>query len=36
MPITDIKLVMMALVAVLEAMHNPRKVNNWECLPSHG
>ena len=30
MPIANVKLVMMALVAVLAAMHFPRKVDNWE------
>jgi hypothetical protein len=34
MPIANIKLVMMALAAVLMAQHFPRKVNNWEGLPS--
>jgi hypothetical protein len=32
MPIANIKLVMMALVAVLAAQHFPREVNNWEGL----
>jgi hypothetical protein len=32
MPITDVKLVMMALAAVLVAQHFPREVNNWEGL----
>ena len=36
MPIIDIKLVMMAKAAVLVAMHHPRKVNNWEGLPTLG
>ena len=35
MPIADIKLVMMASVAVLAALHYPHEVNNWEGLPSH-
>jgi hypothetical protein len=34
MPITDIKLVMMASAAVLAAQHFPREVNDWEGLPS--
>ncbi len=34
MPIADVKLVMMASAAVLRAQHFPRKVNNWEGLPS--
>jgi hypothetical protein len=34
MPIANIKLVMMALVAVLAAQHFPCKVDNWEGLPS--
>jgi hypothetical protein len=34
MPIANIELVMMASVAVLMAQHFPRKVNNWEGLPS--
>jgi hypothetical protein len=33
MPIADIKLVMMALAAVLAAQHSPREVDNWEGLP---
>jgi hypothetical protein len=32
MPIVDIKLVMMALAAVLAAQHFPREVNDWEGL----
>ena len=36
MPIADIKLVMMALAAVLAAMHFPRKVDDWEGLPALG
>ncbi len=36
MPIANIKLVMMALAAVLAAMHFPRKVDNWEGLPALG
>ena len=32
MPIANIKLVMMALAAVLAAMHFPRKVDDWEGL----
>jgi hypothetical protein len=32
MPIADIKLVMMALVAVLATQHCPREVDNWEGL----
>jgi hypothetical protein len=34
MPIADVKLVMMASVAVLAAQHFPREVDNWEGLPS--
>ncbi len=34
MPIADIKLIMMALAAVLSAQHFPRKVDDWEGLPS--
>jgi hypothetical protein len=34
MPIANIKLVMMASAAILAAQHFPRKVNNWEGLPS--
>jgi hypothetical protein len=34
MPIANIKLIMMALAAVLAAQHFPREVNNWEGLPS--
>jgi hypothetical protein len=34
MPIADIELVMMASVAVFTAQHFPRKVDNWEGLPS--
>ncbi len=34
MPIADIELVMMALVAVLLAQHFPREVDDWEGLPS--
>jgi hypothetical protein len=34
MPIADVKLVMMALAAVLVAQHFPCKVDNWEGLPS--
>ncbi len=33
MPIADVKLVMMASVAVLAAQHFPREVGNWEGLP---
>ena len=36
MPIADIKLVMIALAAVLTAMHFPRKVDDWEGLPALG
>ncbi len=36
MPIADIKPVMMALAAVLAAMHFPREVDDWEGLPAHG
>jgi hypothetical protein len=36
MPIANIKLVMMALAAVLSVMHYPRKVDYWEGLPSLG
>jgi hypothetical protein len=32
MPITNVKLIMMALAAVLAAQHFPREVNNWEGL----
>ena len=34
MPITDAKLVMMALAAVLAVHHFPREVDNWEGLPA--
>ncbi len=34
MPIADIKLVMMALAAVLAAQNFPPKVDDWEGLPS--
>jgi hypothetical protein len=34
MPIADVQLVMMALVAVLAAQHFPREVDDWEGLPS--
>jgi hypothetical protein len=34
MPIADIELVMIALAAVLTAIHLPRKVDDWEGLPS--
>ncbi len=34
MPIADVELVMMASAAVLAAQHFPRKVDNWEGLPS--
>ena len=34
MPIADIKLVMMALVAILVAMQYPHKVDSWEGLPT--
>ncbi len=34
MPIANVELVMMALVAVLAAQHFPREVNDWEGLPS--
>jgi hypothetical protein len=33
MPINDIKLVMMALAAVIPAQHFPHKVDDWEGLP---
>jgi hypothetical protein len=33
MPVADVKLVMMALAAVLVAQHFPCKVDNWEGLP---
>ena len=36
MPIAHIKLVMMALAAVLVAMHFPREVNDWEGIPTLG
>ena len=32
MPIADVKLVMMALAAVLAAQHYPREVDDWESL----
>ena len=35
MPIADIELVMMASAAVLSAQHFPRKVDDWEGLPSN-
>jgi hypothetical protein len=35
MPIADIKLVMMALAAILVLQHFPREVNNWEGLPAN-
>jgi hypothetical protein len=34
MPIANIELVMMALMAILAVQHFPRKVNNWEVLPA--
>jgi hypothetical protein len=34
MPTADIELVMMALAAVLTAQHFPRKVDDWERLPT--
>ncbi len=34
MPIANIKLVMMALAAVLVAQHFPQEVDDWEGLPS--
>jgi hypothetical protein len=34
MPVANVKLVMMALAAVLTAQHFPREVNNWEGLPA--
>jgi hypothetical protein len=34
MPITNVKLMMMASAAVLTAQHFPRKFDNWEGLPS--
>jgi hypothetical protein len=34
MSIADVKLVMMALVAVLAAQHFPHKIDNWEGLPT--
>ncbi len=34
MPIADVKLVMMALVAVFAAQHFPCEVDNWEGLPA--
>ncbi len=34
MPIADIELVMMASAAILAAMHFPRKVDDWEGLPT--
>jgi hypothetical protein len=32
MPISDVELVMMALVAALVAQHFPREVDDWEGL----
>ncbi len=34
MPIANVELMMMASAAVLAAQHFPRKVDNWEGLPS--
>jgi hypothetical protein len=34
MPITNVELVMIALVTVLAAQHFPREVDDWEGLPS--
>ncbi len=34
MPIANVELVMMASAAVLAAQHFPRKVDDWEGLPS--
>jgi hypothetical protein len=34
MPIADVELVMMALVAVLVAQHFSREVDDWEGLPA--
>jgi hypothetical protein len=34
MPIADVELVMMALVAVLAAQHFPHEVDDWEGLPA--
>jgi hypothetical protein len=34
MPIANVELVMMASAAILAAQHFPRKVDNWEGLPS--
>jgi hypothetical protein len=34
MPIANVELVMMASAAVLAVQHYPRKVDNWEGLPS--
>jgi hypothetical protein len=34
MPIANVELVMMALAAVLAAQHFPRKVDDWEGLPT--
>jgi hypothetical protein len=34
MHITNIKLVMMALAAVLAAQHFPREIDDWEGLPA--
>ena len=34
MPIADIELFMMASASVLAAQHFPRKVDDWEGLPS--
>ena len=36
MPIANIELVMMALAAILAAMHFPREVDDWEGLPALG
>jgi hypothetical protein len=33
-PIADVQFVMMALAAILVVQHFPRKVNDWESLPS--
>jgi hypothetical protein len=34
MPIADVKLVMMALAAILAAQHFPQEVDDWEGLPA--
>ncbi len=34
MPIADVKLVMIALAAILTVQHLPREVDDWEGLPA--